>query len=57
MDVKVPSSRRAFVCLHETKGVRDCNRRVFLMADEPDRVPECTEHGPMVSQPNRHPSD
>ena len=49
----VESKRRAFICPHETKGVRDCNRRTFLLSDEPDRVPDCQEHGAMVSQPNR----
>lgn len=46
--------RRAFVCGHVSKdGVRDCNRRVFLTVDEPDRVPDCPEHGRMVVQGNR----
>ena len=57
--VRVPAGRsgggrrRAFICGHEVKGVRDCNRRVFLTPDEPDRVPDCPEHGPMVVQGNR----
>lgn len=46
-------SRRAFICEHEVKGVRDCNRRIFLTPDEPDRVPDCPEHGAMVRQENR----
>jgi len=48
-----PGRRRAYICLHEVKGVRDCVRRVFLTPDEPDRVPDCPEHGAMVRQENR----
>jgi transcriptional regulator with XRE-family HTH domain len=51
---QIQSRRRAFICAHATKGQRDCNRRVFLTPDEPDRVPDCPEHGVMVLQPNRH---
>ena len=46
--------RRAFVCIHATKGVEDCRRRVFLQNEPASFIPDCPEHGPMVRQAN-HP--
>lgn len=48
-----PPGRRAFICTHQTKGVRDCTRRTFLLPDEPDHIPDCPTHGAMSRQPNR----
>jgi hypothetical protein len=47
------AERRAFICKHTTKGVSDCNLRVFLAPGEPHHVPNCPEHGPMAVQANR----
>lgn len=45
--------RRAYICLHQDNNKPPCNRRLFLTPDEPDRTPDCPEHGPMTHQANR----
>lgn len=41
--------RRAFVC--ESVNCKP-PRRTFLLPGEPDRIPECENHGKMKPQPN-----